>query len=197
MRRGAKARDIWFFIHGVLWDTMWCFAVAVREAFVAVIRLSETRHVVVLASIVRVVCFCSLRLSVCRAWPTLNMKHKFAHIFVERACDVMNARHRRSVAAVFFVCRMCRMLRVRCVLCNVRISMVTKLCFSKGKTLLLMCGFVNQTCFCVRVVGAASEELCSIPCFVGVGCSPFAVGFHVSACHRSFCGWHVPVVSIV
>ena len=26
------------------------------------------------------------------------------------------------------------------------------------------------------------------------GLRPFAVGFHVSACHRSFCGWHVPVV---
>ena len=32
-------------------------------------------------------------------------------------------------------------------------------------------------------------------CFVG--CSPFAVGFHVSACHRSFSGLHVSVVFIV
>ena len=38
----------------------------------------------VLASIVRVVCFCSLCLSACRAWPTLNMKHKFAHILLRR-----------------------------------------------------------------------------------------------------------------
>lgn len=64
------------------WDTMWCFAVAVGEAVGAVTRSPETCHVVVLASSVRVVCFCSLRLSACRAWPTLNMKHKFAHIFV-------------------------------------------------------------------------------------------------------------------
>ena len=139
---------------------MWCLAAAVRDTVVAVTRSPETRHVVVLASSVRVVSCCSSHPSACRAWPTLNMKHKFAHIFVEGTCDVMNARHRRGVAAVFFVCRMCRMLRVRCVLVNVRLSMVTKLCFSKGKTLLLMCGFVGQICFCVlRVVGAASEEL--------------------------------------
>ena len=87
------------------------------------------------------------------------MKHKFAHIFVERTCDVMNARHRRSVAAVFFVCRMCRMLRVRSVLGKVRLSLVTKLCFSKGKKLLFMCGSVDQICCCVRVFCAASEEL--------------------------------------
>ena len=51
------------------------------------------------------------------------------------------------------------MLRVRCVLVNVRLSMVTKLCFTKGKKLLLMCGLVDQICCCVRVFCAASEEL--------------------------------------
>ena len=106
--------------------TMWCLAAAVRDTVVAVTRSPETRHVVVLASSVRVVSCCSSRPSAYRAWPTLNMKHKFAHIFVEGTCGVMNARHRRSVAAVFFVCRVCRMLRVRCVLCKVRISMVRK-----------------------------------------------------------------------
>ena len=138
---------------------MWCFAEAVLETVVAVTRSPETRHVVVLASSVRVVSCCSSRPSACRAWPTLNMKHKFAHIFVERTCNVMNVRHRRSVAAVFFVCRMCRTLRVRCVLVNVRLSMVTKLCFTKGKKLLLMCGFVDQIFCCLRVFCAASEEL--------------------------------------
>ena len=58
-----------------------------------------------------------------------------------------------------FVCRMCRMLRVRCVLGNGRISLVAKMCFSKHKKLLLMCGLVEQVCFRVRVFFAASEEL--------------------------------------
>ena len=41
---------------------------------------------VVPASIVRVVCFSSLCLSECRAWPTLTMKHKFARILLRRTC---------------------------------------------------------------------------------------------------------------
>ena len=57
------------------------------------------------------------------------------------------------------------MLRVRCVLVNVRLSMVTKLYFTKGKKLLLMCGFVDQICCCVRVLCAASEELRRISLF--------------------------------
>ena len=56
-----------------------------------------------------------------------------------------------------FVCRMRRMLRVRCVLGNGRISLVAKMCFSKHKKLLLVCGFVDQICF--RVFCAAPEEL--------------------------------------
>ena len=138
---------------------MWCFAEAVWETVVAVTRSPETRHVVVLASSVRVVSCCSSRPSACRAWPTLNMKHKFAHIFVERTCNVMMLVIDEVLPLSFFVCRMCRMLRVRCVLCKVRISMVTKLCFTKGKKLLLMCGFVDQIFCCVRVFCAASEEL--------------------------------------
>ena len=54
---------------------------------------------------------------------------------------------------------MCRMLRVRCVLGNVRSSLVTKSCLPNGKKLLLMCGFVDQICFLVRAFYAASEEL--------------------------------------
>ena len=58
-----------------------------------------------------------------------------------------------------FVCRMCRMLRVRCVLGNGRISLVTKMCLPKHKKLLLMCGLVDQKSFRVRVFCAAPEEL--------------------------------------
>ena len=65
MSRGAKARDIWFFIRDVFWCTMWCFAEAVWETVVAVTRSPETRHVVVLASSVRVVSCSSSRPS---AW---------------------------------------------------------------------------------------------------------------------------------
>ena len=102
----------------VFWCTMWCFAAVVRETVVAVTRSPETRHVVVLASSVRVVSCCSARPSACRAWPTLNMKHKFAHIFVERTCDVMNARHRGSVAAVFF--GLSHVSYVACAMCLVQ-----------------------------------------------------------------------------
>ena len=106
---------------------------------------------VVPASIVHVVCFSSLCLSECRSWPTLNKKHKFAHILLRRPCQVMNARLRRSVAAVF--------LFVACVLGDVRISLVAKMCLPRHKKLLLMCGLVDQVCFRVRVFCAASEEL--------------------------------------
>ena len=48
---------------------MWCFAEAVWETVVAVTRSPETRHVLVLASNVRVVSWCSSRPS---AWPTFE-----------------------------------------------------------------------------------------------------------------------------
>ena len=54
-----------------------------------------------------------------------------------------------------FVCRMCRIMRVRCVLGNGRSSLVTKMCFPKHKKLLLMCGLADQICFRVRVFCAA------------------------------------------
>ena len=89
MSRRAQTRDFWFFIRGVFRVRCGVSPKPFWETFVAVTRSPETRHVVVLASSVRVVSCCSSRPSACRAWPTLNMKHKFAHIFVERTCDVM------------------------------------------------------------------------------------------------------------